>query len=115
MHVRMQVARFLTRNFLQGDGGGRSSSALGADADANGKIDGNVLEQGNANTNADTDTNTDEKNVVNPDHVLLTSGGASVLNLLFFTLAEEKDVVLIPAPYYAAFEADMKVRVLHSM
>jgi len=44
----------------------------------------------------------------NPDHVVLSSGAGAVLNYLFFSLADDGDVVLIPAPYYAAFNSDMK-------
>lgn len=36
-------------------------------------------------------------------------GCAGLLNSLFFSLAEAGDGVLIPSPYYAAFESDMKV------
>mmetsp|Transcript_12047 Transcript_12047/g.26085 ORF Transcript_12047/g.26085 Transcript_12047/m.26085 type:complete len:507 (-) Transcript_12047:31-1551(-) len=45
---------------------------------------------------------------VRPEHVALGSGCAALLNYLFFALAEEGDAVLIPAPYYAAFESDMR-------
>ena len=50
-------------------------------------------------------------NQILPEHVVLGSGCGSLLNLLFFVLAEEGDAVLIPAPYYAAFESDMSVRI----
>jgi 1-aminocyclopropane-1-carboxylate synthase len=46
---------------------------------------------------------------MDPQHVILSSGCAASLNNLFYTLAEEKEAVLIPAPYYCAFESDMKV------
>jgi len=36
-------------------------------------------------------------------------GCAGLLNGLFFSIAEAGDAVLIPSPYYAAFESDMKV------
>lgn len=42
-------------------------------------------------------------------HVALGSGCAALLNYIFFILGEENDAVLIPAPYYAAFENDMNV------
>ena len=48
-----------------------------------------------------------EKGLIDPQHVAFGSGAASLLNYLCFALAEEGDAVLIPAPYYAAFESDM--------
>jgi Aspartate/tyrosine/aromatic aminotransferase len=50
-----------------------------------------------------------ETAVVLGEHVILGSGCAGLLNGLFFSLLEPGDGVLIPAPYYAAFESDMKV------
>jgi aspartate/methionine/tyrosine aminotransferase len=49
---------------------------------------------------------------VSPDCIALGSGCASLLNHLFFSLAEKGDAVLIPAPYHSAFEYDMQVRFL---
>jgi len=46
---------------------------------------------------------------VDSQHVVLGSGCGSLLSHLFFCLGEEGDGVLIPAPYYAAFENDMKL------
>jgi len=111
MLVRLQVARFLTRHFVQGGGGGdgrRCSSVDGGEGDADGKLDGIPADQGTDGVSANADADADETKVVNLDNVLLSTGGASILNLLFFALGEKKDVVLIPAPYYAAFETDMK-------
>ena len=48
---------------------------------------------------------------IDPENVVVGSGCVSLLNSLFYCLAEEGDAVLIPAPYYAAFESDMKVRI----
>lgn len=47
-----------------------------------------------------------------PQHIAIGSGCSSLLNYLFYILAEEGDAVLIPAPYYAAFEHEMSVRSL---
>ena len=47
---------------------------------------------------------------INPSHVGFGSGLAALLNGLFFLLGDEGDACLIPAPYYAAFENDMSVR-----
>lgn len=57
----------------------------------------------------DVSSKEDALKQVDPENVVLGSGCASLLNSLFYTLAEEGDAVLIPAPYYAAFESDMKV------
>ena len=46
---------------------------------------------------------------VSPDDIVCSSGGSALLNFLFTLLANEKTAVLIPAPFYAAFENDMKV------
>ena len=46
---------------------------------------------------------------VKPDNIVVGSGCAGLLNVLFGLLADENDAVLIPAPYYAAFDNDMKV------
>jgi len=45
---------------------------------------------------------------INPAHIGIGSGAAGILNALFFLLGDEGDVCLIPAPYYAAFENDMR-------
>jgi aspartate/methionine/tyrosine aminotransferase len=50
---------------------------------------------------------------VKPDDIVLGSGATSILNYLFYFLAEENEVVLIPAPYYAAFDVDTKVSQYH--
>lgn len=49
-----------------------------------------------------------EDGSINPEHVAFGSGVGSLLNHLFFILAQKGDVVLIPAPYYAAFDYDAK-------
>jgi len=46
---------------------------------------------------------------IDPKNVVIGSGCSSLLGHLFFCLAEPGDAVLIPLPYYAAFEKDMKV------
>jgi len=46
---------------------------------------------------------------IRPEYVALGSGAASLLSHLTMILAEEGDVVLVPAPYYAAFDADVKI------
>lgn len=45
---------------------------------------------------------------INPDHIAFGSGVGSILSHLFYIIAQKGDVVLIPAPYYAAFEYDAK-------
>jgi len=51
----------------------------------------------------------EENEALKPEHIVVGSGCAGLLNVLFCLLADEKDAVLIPAPYYAAFDNDMKV------
>ena len=45
---------------------------------------------------------------VRPQHVAIGSGCAAVLHYLFFILGEPGECCLIPAPYYARFDSDMK-------
>lgn len=45
---------------------------------------------------------------VKPNHVAIGSGVAAVLHYLFFILGEAGECCLIPAPYYARFDSDMK-------
>ncbi|CAB9517417.1 Probable inactive 1-aminocyclopropane-1-carboxylate synthase-like protein 2 [Seminavis robusta] len=45
---------------------------------------------------------------IQPHHVAMASGCAAVLHYLFFILGEQGECCLIPAPYYAAFDSDMK-------
>jgi len=108
-HVRLQIARFLTRHFVKGhsnhpligDDGGGSEIKQGNHA--------TVLVKGNDDEKNDNHVDSDgDEHAVNPDHLLLTSGGGNVINLLCYTLAEQHDVVLVPVPYYAAFESDMR-------
>jgi aspartate/methionine/tyrosine aminotransferase len=95
MHARESVARFLTRKFLRRK----------------------VVIVGPNHHDHDTDDDHDEGShdtsngagVIKGENVILGSGCAGLLNGLFFCLLEPGDVVLIPAPYYAAFESDMKV------
>lgn len=46
--------------------------------------------------------------IIDPNHICIGSGASSVLGHLFYALAERREAVLIPAPYYNAFENDMK-------
>jgi len=52
--------------------------------------------------------NSDTSSSISPDNVAFGSGVGSLLSHLFFIIAQKGDVVLIPAPYYAAFEYDTK-------
>lgn len=48
---------------------------------------------------------------INPQDVAFGSGCASLLHYLFYILGSDGDCCLVPAPFYAAFENDMKVSV----
>lgn len=52
---------------------------------------------------------TEALDLIRPEHVAFGSGASALLSHLALSLAEEGDAVLIPAPYYAAFDADLKV------
>ena len=49
-----------------------------------------------------------EDDCISSDNVAFGSGVGSLLSHLFFIIAQKGDVVLIPAPYYAAFDYDAK-------
>ena len=51
----------------------------------------------------------DALNLIQPNHVAFGSGASSLLSHLAQSLAEEGDAVLIPAPYYAAFDGDLRM------
>ena len=46
---------------------------------------------------------------VDPDHLTLSAGAGAILDNLFFMLGNPGDGVLIPAPYYPAFDIDLQV------
>lgn len=46
---------------------------------------------------------------VNHEHIIIGSGGSSLIHQTFLLLGEAGDACLIPAPYYAAFENDMNL------
>ena len=58
---------------------------------------------GNKNSNQDSSL------AAKAEQIVLGAGAAAILNFIFRFVAEENDVVLIPAPYYAAFEYDMSI------
>lgn len=55
-----------------------------------------------------TDSSSSKKLVISPDHIAIGAGAISILNNLFFALGNPGDAVLIPAPYYAAFDNDLR-------
>lgn len=46
---------------------------------------------------------------VDPEHVTVLTGAGSVIDLMLHCIADPGDAVLIPAPYYPAFDNDLKV------
>ncbi|GBF93602.1 1-aminocyclopropane-1-carboxylate synthase [Raphidocelis subcapitata] len=47
---------------------------------------------------------------VDPDHLTFAAGAGAIVDLLFHCIASPDDGVLIPAPYYPAFDNDLAVR-----
>jgi hypothetical protein len=88
-HVRESVAQFITKRFL-------NPSYL-------------ISNDGNDNGNDNENATKLIPSFVQSDHIVLGAGACAILNFLFHIIAEEKEVVLIPAPYYAAFEYDMSI------
>jgi hypothetical protein len=95
--VRKIVASFITRKFINGSLTNSSTYDDNDDGNTDGK-------------NNDETTTEQYRSAAKPDQIVLGSGAASILNYLFYLLGEEKEAVLIPAPYYAAFQNDTKVR-----
>lgn len=85
--AREAAAYFLARRFLLARDGGQSTLS---------PPDPNL-----------TDEETAQR--IDPQNVAIGSGCTSLLGHLFLALAEQGDAVLIPLPFYAAFEKDMKV------
>ena len=50
------------------------------------------------------------RHCVNPEQLIIGAGCNAVLENLFFTIAEPGSAVLVPAPYYAAFDFDLSSR-----
>lgn len=46
---------------------------------------------------------------MDPEHLTVLTGAGSVIDLLLHCIADPGDAVLIPAPYYPAFDNDLKV------
>lgn len=46
---------------------------------------------------------------MDPEHLTVLAGAGSVIDLLLHCIADPGDAVLIPAPYYPAFDNDLKV------
>ncbi len=44
-----------------------------------------------------------------PEHITVLAGCGSVLDLLIYCIAADGDSIGIPAPYYPAFDNDVKV------
>jgi len=64
--------------------------------------------QANHTTQGSESLSSSSSSSINPDHVAFGSGVGSLLNHIFFIVAQKGDVVLIPAPYYSAFEYHAK-------
>ena len=84
--AREAVAYFLNKRFL----GHGQSNGFDFEMDA---------------THHHRNMNKPEKLEVNPQHVAIGSGAASLLNSLFTSLCDDGDLILIPAPYYATFDS----------
>ncbi|MEL6761202.1 MAG: aminotransferase class I/II-fold pyridoxal phosphate-dependent enzyme, partial [Myxococcota bacterium] len=47
---------------------------------------------------------------IDPEHIAALSGAGSVLEILFYCIADAGDGVLVPTPSYAGFWADLETR-----
>ena len=48
------------------------------------------------------------KHPVPTEQLVVSAGLTAVLNYLFYSMCEEGDAVLIPTPYYSAFDFDVR-------
>ena len=55
-------------------------------------------------------SSSDPDPLVDPDHLCVSAGCGAVIDNLFLAIAAEGDAVLIHAPYYPAFDNDLRVR-----
>lgn len=46
----------------------------------------------------------------NPDNVIVSSGASAILEILSYTMCDEGDEIVLPAPYYSGFETDLELR-----
>lgn len=49
---------------------------------------------------------------IDPENLCVAAGAGAVLDLLFFTLCNEGDGVIVPTPYYGGFDFDLQQRAL---
>lgn len=54
----------------------------------------------------------DMKIMAQSEQIVLTAGAESIIHNLCYLLGEENDAILIPAPYYAGFDNDARVRIM---
>ena len=47
---------------------------------------------------------------VNPEHLTVLAGAGAIIDNLFWCIGASGDGVLIPRPYYPAFDSDLAVR-----
>ena len=45
---------------------------------------------------------------LNPDHIIIASGCGAIWSPLFSAITDPNDIILLPTPYFAGFQADMK-------
>ena len=47
---------------------------------------------------------------LDPAHITCSAGAGAIIDMLFHAIGAEGEGVLIPAPYYPAFDNDLKAR-----
>lgn len=47
---------------------------------------------------------------IDPEHIVVAAGATAIIDMLAYTLCDPGDAILIPAPYYSGFDADLKLR-----
>ena len=121
--AREAVAYLLERRFLFA--GGQRRMLLGSQHSSLGDLDA-TARTSNAMTRSNSEDESDDENDeppqprpaspgpdpdrIDPDHCALGAGVASLLSHVLHILAEpnDRDAVLIPAPYYSSFDNDLQ-------
>lgn len=109
-HVREAVAQFITKRFINPSSLVPLRARTLDDSEHKSESGDMIMNSSHYSSNLyDRVEDIPESLTAKPEQIVLGSGAAAILNLLFHFIAEENEVVLIPAPYYAAFEYDMSI------
>lgn len=99
-HAREAVAYFLQKRFLRKD----LSMGMHRVDSVTTPLNSPLL----SDDRIQFDSEPNAEHFIYPDHIAFGAGVNSLISQLLYSIASTGDVVLIPAPYYAAFDYDVK-------